>query len=147
MICKCLTTKALCNSFESLLWTPKTSMVMRTQNLYAAMLPKSSVVLCVPGLNPKTENRVLYSVAMNLGWSPRELGLHPEKSRQSLLKMNLTRFLSVTLGWSRTCTVGRSVDNGSGVCSQSEQSLKTRGSFKLEFRLKVNMFHQLFNTR
>lgn len=36
MICKCLTTKALCNSFESLLWTPKTSMVMRTQNLYAA---------------------------------------------------------------------------------------------------------------
>ena len=36
MICKCLTAKALCNPFESLLQTPKTSMSMRTHNLYAA---------------------------------------------------------------------------------------------------------------
>ena len=67
---------------------------------------------------------------MNLGWSFRELGLNPEKSRQSLLKMNLLGFFLLPWAGHRTCTVGRSVDDGSGVCSQSEQSLRTGGSFK-----------------
>lgn len=63
------------------------------------MLTKSSTVLCVQRLSLKTENRGFIFCSHEPWLEPRELGINPEESRQSLLKMNLLGFtLSVAFG-------------------------------------------------